>query len=936
MSSRSPHNLRTGKLLRASVVVSFCMSTVVVGWSPSIASAAPEGTVGSVSVASDTSSFAVGLQESIVDLSTPGGEVRSERAISVRVASDSKASAASGCGGSDVDSFSIGECTRGLTDPKLLEGAGDIVSFDSGPDGTGSVGGVAVIPAATSPTGAVLIATAPQIRPFGKGGSSGPNAIITTDLKGRRVSTQFVPGVVPGPTCWTGWGDGTAKDFRGSTCETPLDRVGETTTPLAATSKMPDVAVGIGDIDRSPDGRQIIATNVHDGHLYVGPVASDGVLTKVESRPSFATTGLWRPYGLSTFNGMTMVTWNEITTSGDSDLVSFAVAVLDWSNDSWRTVVEPATQPSANDSFAFGVVSAAEVDANGDLMVTFLDIHRQSTSQIFQEAISAPVVVLGADGVDHWNNNVAASRRMASYAVDGVPLPSFGRMHPDHVTGDTLVTTIDTLKYYSGGLTWYRPDGGLGGREQLTWRGEGIGGYQSSTRTVDFDRYLNDADLLVKRKGTADARPWVDIYAFGKSNGLGDLESLASTARIGDRVWADVDGNGLQDAGEVSIPGVAIELLDAKGAAIINPATKAPAVVITDAAGRWVAAVDAGVAVQARVAEANWAAGGVFADGGSYAGWVLTKTAAGAAGLDSNADQTSKLILGSGGVTLLAGTLDYSFDVGLMPSKIPAGAQTVRGVVYGDGNATGSRDGSESGAARVTVGLFSGDCATPATDALGRPVSAATTDPSGAFAFTGLASGEYCVAPEKPSGFRATTTEQVKVTVGATAPTPLSFGMFGSPPCVKVTLEVLAPDLTWQDANDVASAAPAPRNGPRRTYRTAVTNCGETPLAQVIVMPGVVGGTPLVLESMVAGQSLVSEMFEGVVPQDIAMATANATDAIASQRATVVDPAYVAFAPVESLPETGSGLKVLMWLAAATVLLGFAARCNGRSLAHRT
>ncbi|MCS6938550.1 MAG: hypothetical protein NZM94_04715, partial [Roseiflexus sp.] len=50
--------------------------------------------------------------------------------------------------------------------------------------------------------------------------------------------------------------------------------------------------------------------------------------------------------------------------------------------------------------------------------------------------------------------------------------------------------------------------------------------------------------------------------SFGKANGLGDLELLCDQApiEIGNRVWLDVNRNGVQDPGEPPIPGVRVEL----------------------------------------------------------------------------------------------------------------------------------------------------------------------------------------------------------------------------------------------------------------------------------------------------------------------------------------------------------------------------------------
>jgi SdrD B-like domain len=50
--------------------------------------------------------------------------------------------------------------------------------------------------------------------------------------------------------------------------------------------------------------------------------------------------------------------------------------------------------------------------------------------------------------------------------------------------------------------------------------------------------------------------------AAGKSAGLGDVESLCDNApiEIGNRVWVDVDNDGLQDANEVGLPNITLDL----------------------------------------------------------------------------------------------------------------------------------------------------------------------------------------------------------------------------------------------------------------------------------------------------------------------------------------------------------------------------------------
>ncbi|MEV8343138.1 SdrD B-like domain-containing protein [Streptomyces niveus] len=68
---------------------------------------------------------------------------------------------------------------------------------------------------------------------------------------------------------------------------------------------------------------------------------------------------------------------------------------------------------------------------------------------------------------------------------------------------------------------------------------------------------------------------------FGKAGGLGDIAYAAANApiQIGNVVWFDGDHNGIQDPGQVLLPGATINLLDAEGEQV--------ATTTTDAAGEY-------------------------------------------------------------------------------------------------------------------------------------------------------------------------------------------------------------------------------------------------------------------------------------------------------------------------------------------------------------
>ncbi|MCA6438863.1 MAG: SdrD B-like domain-containing protein [Sediminibacterium sp.] len=77
-----------------------------------------------------------------------------------------------------------------------------------------------------------------------------------------------------------------------------------------------------------------------------------------------------------------------------------------------------------------------------------------------------------------------------------------------------------------------------------------------------------------------------DVSVFGKASGLGDIEIISSPApiEIGNRVWFDANGNGIQDADENGIAGVTVQLR--QGATVIATAT-------TDASGNYYFSSDA-------------------------------------------------------------------------------------------------------------------------------------------------------------------------------------------------------------------------------------------------------------------------------------------------------------------------------------------------------
>ncbi|WP_432377511.1 SdrD B-like domain-containing protein [Duganella sp. P38] len=223
-----------------------------------------------------------------------------------------------------------------------------------------------------------------------------------------------------------------------------------------------------------------------------------------------------------------------------------------------------------------------------------------------------------------------------------------------------------------------------------------------------------------------------DINAAGQSDSVTvtagqnykDLDAgLQKTVSIGDRVWVDSNGNGVQDRGEGGVAGVKVYLLDAGGRIVGSP-------VVTDASGNYVfTGLKPGTySVQ-------------FDKTTLPAGYVFTTANVGSNdAIDSDANAATGI---THSVTANSGDVITSLDAGI----VKAPKATIGDRVWEDKNANGVQDAGESGIAAVTVQL---------KDAAGKVVDTTTTDANGNYSFS-VNAGTYSVAVVAPKGYVVTT-----------------------------------------------------------------------------------------------------------------------------------------------------------------------------------
>jgi hypothetical protein len=179
--------------------------------------------------------------------------------------------------------------------------------------------------------------------------------------------------------------------------------------------------------------------------------------------------------------------------------------------------------------------------------------------------------------------------------------------------------------------------------------------------------------------------------------------------RIGDRVWLDSNGNGLQDGSEPGIAGVTVRLLNSAGVVL--------AADTTDSAGAY--------------------------EFVNLAGGQYRVTVDQPAGYSPTYDWDSVATANTAAVLLVAGTEILDVDFGYLP---PSNA-SIGNRVWIDRNNNGVQESTEAGLPLVWVVL---------ANSAGTPVRTNITTSTGAYLFSDLAPGTYTVRVFPPANYSPT------------------------------------------------------------------------------------------------------------------------------------------------------------------------------------
>lgn len=238
-------------------------------------------------------------------------------------------------------------------------------------------------------------------------------------------------------------------------------------------------------------------------------------------------------------------------------------------------------------------------------------------------------------------------------------------------------------------------------------------GYFASPRDRGDDDAI-DSDI---DGGGVMARSLLDPREYDTSRDAG-LYRLAS---IGNRVWKDVNANGIQDDGEEGFPGIKVNLYDGTGALVATTTTDSNGNYKFDGLvpGRYSLEIFRATGYVPTLQDQPFPADPEIQD---------TKDS------DFDDDGLSETF------TLFSGQYQDRWDAGLVLSA------SIGNRVWDDLDKNGIQDGGEPGIAGVTVRLFRGSS----------QVASKVTGADGTYSFKDLIPGTYHVRFDVPSGYVAT------------------------------------------------------------------------------------------------------------------------------------------------------------------------------------
>ncbi|MEY2440829.1 MAG: hypothetical protein QOJ46_255 [bacterium] len=510
-------------------------------------------------------------------------------------------------------------------------------------------------------------------------GPGGLGEIYVTDLSGSPNATAWASIPLPGAN---------PRVF-GATDESTMS-VNDWLSDVHGVSAVG--TIGLGGLAMAPDQRSLYVINLNTRSLWQVPFTLSGGVPVAQAPAPASPLPLGlpgaavgcpgsadvRPFGVAEHGGSL---WVTLTCTGPAmtdlrgyvyryDLANntfdgapaFEMLLSDYS----RGCCGPPWNPWSATPFKEPLLSDVAFDANDDMTIGVKD----------RAADAAHDYVSSGDVLRACRNAAGTAWVLESNAACGTRTGAFSSNFEGPGGGefydDDLLTVHDQLS--------------LGGLLQLPGYGEVINthfdpGTTAAAFSTDGYRFFSNADGANHDYHQLSAPGG---GSFGKAGGLGDMAALTAAAplEIGNRVWADADHDGIQDAGEGNIAGVTVHLYASNGTTLLATAT-------TDAGGNYyfsnapgtsTPSAIKGVAIGAQTSYVvKLDAPADYASGGPLSNRSPTTAAAGPSrAVDSNGTPAAGAVVAPVG-TADPGADDHTIDFGFSdPTAVSADLEVVK------------------------------------------------------------------------------------------------------------------------------------------------------------------------------------------------------------------------------------------------------------------
>uniref|UniRef100_UPI0037518D2D SdrD B-like domain-containing protein n=1 Tax=Flavobacterium sp. TaxID=239 RepID=UPI0037518D2D len=354
-----------------------------------------------------------------------------------------------------------------------------------------------------------------------------------------------------------------------------------------------------GDIDLGPDGKTLFAINLFNRSIVTVDVSGTTLpgtvkeykIDNIANMPT-STKGILRPFALAFSNGKGYlgVTDDASISKIDADLKCYILEFdpanpeagfnqkLSFDPNARRTFFPNDTkfhywlnaysQPPVVDGGYFlrysqPILSDIEFDQYGTMYLSIMDRHGH---QIGSANYKPQTGSTATRTVQAYGDILKVCNTSTGFVLEGgTGCPSSNEFFSD-ISGDGAEESVGGSSLLIKGTDQImtvnfdpHPSGSTG---QAYWNTQGMNTY--STITGGLNNWYG-----VYFDGSAEH--------FGKANGLGDLEILGNDApiEIGNRVWKDMNDNGIQDPNEPSLEGVTVKLYNNNDVELASTTTDA-------------------------------------------------------------------------------------------------------------------------------------------------------------------------------------------------------------------------------------------------------------------------------------------------------------------------------------------------------------------------